>query len=218
VPKFSFDEFSKLAEAKGKVNEKYLRYNLQNGLAEKNGKHIYVWDKNLIFFPRRIHGKLHFLHRIRPDIQIVAVNELFELTREFWQQYFLHLEDHIFLSPKYPHEVSYLGGGCPPIETKDGWLIIYHGVHDTVEGYVYSACVALMDLENPGIELARLPDALFKPEILWEKEGYVNNVCFPSGALVIEDTLYIYYGAADEHIACASLSLSELLHELTLKI
>ena len=218
VPQFSFDEFSKLAEAKGKVNEKYLRYNLHDGFELKEGKKIYVWDKNLIFFPRRIKGKLHFLHRIRPDIQLVAVDEIADLTLEFWQHYFLHLEDHILLSPKFPHEVSYIGGGCPPIETKAGWLIIYHGVHDTVEGYVYSACVALMDIENPGIELARLPYPLFKPEILWEKEGYVNNVCFPSGALVIDDTLYVYYGAADEHIACASLSLTELLDELTPKI
>ena len=217
VPKFSFDEFSKLAEAKGKVNEKYLRYNLHEGFEEKKGKKIYLWDKNLIFFPRRINGKLHFMHRIRPDIQLVAIENLSDLTVEFWQHYFLHLEKHILLSPKFPHEVSYIGGGCPPIETKEGWLIIYHGVHDTVEGYVYSACVALMDLENPLKEISRLPYPLFKPDIHWEKEGYVNNVCFPSGALVIDDTLYVYYGAADEHIACASLSLSKLLNDLTKK-
>jgi predicted GH43/DUF377 family glycosyl hydrolase len=74
-----------------------------------------------------------------------------------------------------------------------------------------------MDLENPLKEISRLPYPLFKPDIQWEKEGYVNNVCFPSGALVIDDTLYVYYGAADEHIACASLSLSKLLNDLTKK-
>jgi len=57
---------------------------------------------------------------------------------------------------------------------------------------------------------------LFKPEFSWELKGEVNNVCFPTGAVVFDDTLYIYYGAADERIACASLSLSDLLTELLL--
>jgi predicted GH43/DUF377 family glycosyl hydrolase len=120
------------------------------------------------------------------------------------------------MAPKYKHEVSYIGGGCPPIETKEGWLLIYHGVHDTVKGYVYTACAALVDLENPQQELARLPYALFKPVEEWELKGEVNNVCFPTGSVQIDDTLYIYYGAADEQIACASLNISELLKELLL--
>jgi len=213
-PQISYEEFSHLAGAKGKINEKYLRYNEHEQVKEKQGRKILVWDKNLIFFPRRINGQLHFLHRVRPDIQIVAVNDLKELTAEFWQNYFLHLNDGIVLSPQHKHEVSYLGGGCPPIETEHGWLLIYHGVHDTVKGYVYSACAALLDLKNPQKEIARLPYALFKPELEWELKGEVNNVCFPTGAVVIEDTLYIYYGAADERIACASVSLSALLKEL----
>ena len=98
------------------------------------------------FFPRRINGKLHFLHRVKPDIQLVAVHNLDELTEEYWQHYFLHIENCIVLAPKYDFDVSYLGGGCPPIETEFGWLIIYHGVHDTIHGYVYSACAALLDL------------------------------------------------------------------------
>ena len=217
-PQISYEEFSHLASAKGKINEKYLRYNEHEQVKEKQGKKIFVWDKNVIFFPRRINGQLHFLHRVRPDIQIVAIDNLKELTAEFWQNYFLHLNDGIVLSPQHKHEVSYIGGGCPPIETEHGWLLIYHGVHDTVKGYVYSACAALLDLKNPQKEIARLPYALFKPEIDWELKGEVNNVCFPTGAVVIEDTLYIYYGAADERIACASVSLSELLKELLVNI
>jgi predicted GH43/DUF377 family glycosyl hydrolase len=120
------------------------------------------------------------------------------------------------LSPKHKHEVSYIGGGCPPIETEYGWLLIYHGVHDTIKGYVYSACAALLDLEDPRKEIARLPYALFKPEHEWELKGEVNNVCFPTGTVLIGDSLYIYYGAADEQIACASLSISALLNELML--
>lgn len=216
VPQISYEEFSHLAGSKSSVNEKYLRYNNHSHTPENPVKIKYLWDKNVIFFPRRINGKLFFLHRIRPDIQIVAVNDLHELTHEFWQNYFLNLSECIVLSPKHKHEVSYIGGGCPPIETEYGWLLIYHGVHDTVKGYVYSACAALLDLENPGKEIARLPYALFKPELEWELKGEVNNVCFPTGTALFDDTLYIYYGAADEQIACASVSLSALLKELLL--
>jgi hypothetical protein len=74
----------------------------------------------------------------------------------------------------------------------------------------------LLDLEDPRKEIARLPYALFKPEHEWELKGEVNNVCFPTGTVLIDDTLYIYYGAADEQIACASLSISALLNELML--
>jgi predicted GH43/DUF377 family glycosyl hydrolase len=174
-----------------------------------------MWDKNLIFFPRRINNKLYFLHRIKPDIQIVVgVNSLEELTSDFWKKYFLNFEKWVVLSPKYEHEMSYVGGGCPPIETEMGWLLIYHGVCDSVNGYVYSACAALLDLQNPQKEIARLPYPLFKPEYNWELKGEVNNVCFPTGTVVFDDTLYIYYGAADERIACASVCLSVLLKEI----
>jgi predicted GH43/DUF377 family glycosyl hydrolase len=197
------------------MNEKYLRYNEHNRLIESFGRDQFVWDKNVIFFPRRIDGKLCFLHRIKPDIQIVVqVKELEELTDEFWHNYFQNFNENIVLAPKYEFESSYVGGGCPPIETKDGWLIIYHGVCDTIKGYVYSACVALLDLENPQREIARLPYALFKPEFSWELRGEVNNVCFPTGTSQFGDRLFIYYGAADERIATASVSLSELLIEL----
>lgn len=214
VPQISYDEFSALTESNGMINGKYLRYNVHGGMHKDAGKKVFVWDKNVIFFPRRINGKLHFLHRVRPDIQIVAINKLEELTEEFWRNYFRHLGEGIVLTPKHQHEVSYIGGGCPPIETEHGWLLIYHGVHDTVKGYVYSACAALLDLHNPQKEIARLPYALFKPEYDWELVGEVNNVCFPTGTVLSGDTLYIYYGAADEQIACASLSISALLKEL----
>ncbi|MBN9385892.1 MAG: hypothetical protein J0H74_34370 [Chitinophagaceae bacterium] len=216
VPRMGYSEFSQLAESKGAIDKKYLRYNIHGGIHEDKEKETFIWDKNVIFFPRRINGKLCFLHRVRPDIQIVAVNDLNELTNEFWMNYFLRFGESILLSPKYQHEVSYIGGGCPPIETEQGWLLIYHGVHDTIKGYVYSACAALLDLQNPQKEIARLPYALFKPEYDWELRGEVDNVCFPTGAILSEDTLYIYYGAADEQIACASVSISALIEELIL--
>jgi beta-1,2-mannobiose phosphorylase / 1,2-beta-oligomannan phosphorylase len=216
TPQMSFNEFNHLASAKGEINPKYLRYNTpHNAYVEEDAK-ILLWDKNVIFFPRKINDQLCFLHRVKPDIQLVAIDSLDDLTPEFWQDYFLHFDEHIVLSSKHKHELSYMGGGCPPIETAEGWLLIYHGVYDTVSGYVYCACAALLDLQNPQIEIARLPYPLFKPEEEWELKGEVNNVCFPTGTAIVEDTLYIYYGAADERIACASVSLSELLKELLL--
>jgi predicted GH43/DUF377 family glycosyl hydrolase len=218
VPQVTYDEFKHLVGFVADINVKYERFNNRNNLLTIPDKKILVWDKNLIFFPRRIHGHLFFLHRIKPDIQIVGVKALEELTKDFWDQYLIHIRENIVISSKYDHEASYVGGGCPPIETEAGWLIIYHGVYDTPKGFVYNACAALLDLDNPQTELSRLPYALFSPEYQWELNGEVNNVCFPTGTALFEDTLYIYYGAADERIACASLSLSALTAELVKNI
>lgn len=217
VPQITYDEFKHFTESSGVIHEKYKRFNAHLSSHEKHDRTTFMWDKNLVFFPRRIDGKLCFFHRIKPDVQIVvSIDSLDDLNVEFWQNYFLKFDDYIVLSPKYQHEVSYIGCGCPPIETDAGWLLIYHGVHDTVTGYVYTACAALFDLDTPQKEIARLPYPLFFPEKEWELKGEVNNVCFPTGAILEGDTLYIYYGAADERIAVASLKLSELLAELAL--
>lgn len=216
VPQVTFDEFKRFAESNAHLNEKYERFHVHNNILNNPNRKILLWDKNVIFFPRKINGKFYFLHRIRPDIQIACVDNLINLTPQFWTDYFLHFNRNIVLSPKHRHEISYIGGGCPPIETPQGWLLIYHSVKDSVEGYVYSACAALLDLENPVKEIARLPHPLFKPELPYELKGYVHNVVFPTGTALFEDTLYIYYGAADNQIACASLSLKELVTELLL--
>jgi predicted GH43/DUF377 family glycosyl hydrolase len=213
-PQYSYEEFKHLAESRGELSEKYFRFNGKYIVPKKNRKKVMVWDKNVILFPKKIKNKFYFLHRIKPDIQIIAVTDLSELTHSFWDSVFLLFSDYILITPKYDHEVSYVGGGCPPIETEKGWLLIYHGVHDTINGYVYCTCVALLELENPMNEIARLPYPLFEPEYEYELHGNVDNICFPTGAVILNDTLYIYYGAADEHIACASVSVTELLKEL----
>lgn len=214
VPQLTYAEFVSMVESAGKVDKNYYhnhKFYYQESDPEKK---IMLWDKNVIFFPRKINGKLVFLHRIRPGIQIVSVKSIKELTKEFWKSYFLDLQDHIVMDPAYRHESSYIGGGCPPIETEHGWLLIYHGVKETDKGLIYSACAALLDLNNPATELARLPYPLFSPEQEWELKGEVNNVVFPTGTVVFGKTLFIYYGAADERIACASVSLPELMDEL----
>ncbi len=215
VPPISYAEFVYRVESAGKVNENYYsnhKFYYQEADPEMK---ILLWDKNLVFFPRKINGNLVFLHRIRPGIQIVSVKNLKELTKEFWENYFNNLQDHIVMDPFFDHESSYIGSGCPPIETEQGWLLIYHGVKDTSAGPVYSACAAaLLDLDNPANVIARLPYALFSPELGYELQGDVNNVVFPTGTALFGDTLFIYYGAADSHIAVASLSFSALLAEL----
>ncbi|MFA5046865.1 MAG: pesticidal protein Cry7Aa [Paludibacter sp.] len=214
VPPISYAHFVYLVEAAGKVNENYYHnhkfYYQETDPEEK----ILLWDKNVVFFPRRINGNLVFFHRIRPGIQLVSIKEIKDLTPEFWKDYFRNFQDHIVMDPFYKHESAYIGSGCPPIETEQGWVFIYHGVEETENGLVYSACAALLDLNNPSIELARLPEALFSPEHDWELHGDVDNVCFPTGTALFGDTLFIYYGAADSYIACASLKLSDLVTEL----
>jgi predicted GH43/DUF377 family glycosyl hydrolase len=218
VPPVSYVEFLYLLESAERVNLKYYSNHQFYYLEKDPEKKILLWDKNVIFFPRKINGKLCFLHRIRPGIQITEIKDLNKLSHEFWKHYCMSLQKHIVMDPIYEHESKYIGGGCPPIETEYGWLLIYHGVEQTQKGLVYSACAALLDLKNPSKEIARLPYALFSPEYEWELFGEVNNVCFPTGSSLFEDTLFIYYGAADSHIACVSLSLSGLLAELLTNI
>jgi predicted GH43/DUF377 family glycosyl hydrolase len=213
-PSLTYAEFVNLAESAGKVDERYCRY--QNFYYQEAGpeKKMMLWDKNVIFFPRKIKGKLVFLHRIRPGIQIVSIQSISELTRKFWENYLLNFHEHIVMDPVYQHESCYIGSGCPPIETEHGWLLIYHGAEETEHGIVYSACAALLDINDPVKEIARLPYALFSPENEWELHGEVNNVVFPTGTALFGKTLFIYYGAADTRIACASVNISDLLAEL----
>ena len=214
VPPVTYSEFVLLAESAGKVNVNYYRNHKFYHRESDPEKKMMLWDKNVVFFPRRINGKLVFFHRIRPGIQIVSVNNLNEINKEFWDNYFLNLQDHIVIDPLYRHESSYIGSGCPPIETEHGWLLIYHGVEHTERGFVYSACAALLDINNPVKVLARLPYALFSPQYDWELKGEVNNVVFPTGTALFGNTLFIYYGAADTVIACASVNFSGLVAEL----
>lgn len=214
VPHISYAHFLYLAESAGKVNESYYHNHKFYYQESDPDEKIVLWDKNVVFFPRRINGNLVFLHRIRPGIQIVSVKNIKDLTAEFWKDYFQNFHDNILMDPFYQHEANYIGGGCPPIETEHGWVLIYHGVEETENGMVYSACAALLDLNNPSIELSRLPYKLFTPEFEWELFGDVNNVCFPTGTALFGDTLFIYYGAADSNIACASLILTTLINEL----
>lgn len=198
-----------------KLNPKYHQYyNLfaQIGLVEDEFR--LLRDKDVVLFPRKINGEFVMLHRIWPGIQIVQFEDWKELTESFWENYLKNLADNIVLDPKDLFEVNYIGAGGPPIETEFGWLLIYHGVQETITGKIYHAKAALLQLDKPEIELARLPYPLFSPTKDWEIEGEVNNVVFPTGHALFGNDLYIYYGVADKHIAVAKMNLNEVLEEL----
>ncbi|MCI1741754.1 MAG: pesticidal protein Cry7Aa [Prevotella sp.] len=193
---------------------KYFRLYNKRQAATQTGKLLYLLDKDLVLFPSKMNGKFLFLHRIRPDIQSISIDKMEDLTLNFWKDYYSNFNSHIFFKHHYNHESSYIGAGCPPIEVEEGWLMIYHGVYDTAGGYVYSVCAALLNKDDPSVEIARLPYPLLKPEKDYEIQGVVNHVCFPTGAIIWDDRLYIYYGAADKCIACASVPVRDLIDEL----
>lgn len=214
VPKLSYSAFLLMAQANKNLDPAYYQnqtFYLKPGVPPET---FLLWDKNVVFFPRRIDGHLVFLHRIRPGIQIVKIKDLNELTEEYWNSYLQNLHHFIVMDPVYPYERQYIGAGCPPIETQYGWLLIYHTGELSSSGYYYSASAALLDLNDPSRLISRLPYSLFEPEIDYEITGVVNNVVFPTGATFWNGKLFIYYGAADRCIAVVSVSLTDLLIEL----
>ena len=108
---------------------------------------------------------------------------------------------------------SRVGAGPTPIETDEGWLVLYHGVLTSCNGFVYSMGVALLDLEEPWKVLGRGRDYVLSPQVPYEQVGDVPNVVFPCAALVdpVADRVAIYYGGADTVVCLAYGHLSELV-------
>ena len=110
-------------------------------------------------------------------------------------------------------DANKIGLSPPPIETPDGWLMIYHGVRTTPSGCLYRLGLALFDLNTPERCVLRGDTWVFGPEEHYEREGDVNNVVFPCGLTVAPDgdTIHMYYGGADSCIALATGSIQMLL-------
>jgi hypothetical protein len=106
-----------------------------------------------------------------------------------------------------------IGLGPPPLETPEGWLVMYHGVHLTADGPIYRVGLALLDLGDPSNVLHRLDEWVFGPEAPYEITGDVGRVVFPCGWVHDEptDRLFLYYGAADTSIGLATATFSEVL-------
>lgn len=211
-PQIPYREALSLIEQNAQSPRLYFEYARQ--VMQYNGLDVCVWDKDIFIFPKKINGFFWMVHRIMPSIQIATFENFSDLSPAYWHHYFENFNHSHLLNPEYPFENRYIGGGCPPLETKDGWLLIYHAVQQMEKGYQYSVGAVLLDLENPKKIIGRLPYPLFFPEASWEKIGNVNNVVFPTGAVIQDDRLDIYYGAADTYVGLKSTSLSELLTEL----
>jgi len=177
---------------------------------------VQLWEKDTFIFPKKINGKFLLLIRVMPGMQIVWVDALSDLTPQWWRSFLSNMDTHVLLHPALWFETRKIGPGCPPIETPDGWVLIYHAVETTPQGNVYRAAAALLDLKNPAKVIARLPNPLFSPVEMWEKTGDAPNVVFPTGATVQQDVITVYYGAGDSHIAAKTLKLSDLVAELKL--
>lgn len=113
-------------------------------------------------------------------------------------------------------DANKIGLSPPPIETSQGWLVIYHGVRQSCGGCIYRLGLALFDLNQPELCLKRGNEWIFAPEEPYEKNGDVGNVVFPCGYTIAPDgdTINIYYGAADTCIGLATGSIKEMLRWL----
>jgi len=179
----------------------------------------YTWDKDACIFPERINGKVAFMHRVIPNIQIDYFDSIEEMVdQRFWAKYDeKRCAQSTVMKAAYPWENGKVGGSLPPIKTDKGWLLIYHGVEDhpgQKPPFTYRAGAALLDLKNPSKVIARLPYPILEPETDYEKFGDVDNVVFPVGGYLHNGYLYMSYGGADRCVAMARTPLDGLLGEL----
>jgi beta-1,2-mannobiose phosphorylase / 1,2-beta-oligomannan phosphorylase len=176
------------------------------------------WDKDAFLFPERIGGRIAYMHRVEPNIQIDYFSSIAELLDpRTWQNYAARVDGSTVLRAENGWECGKVGGSVPPIRTERGWLLIYHAVEtlsDAPLDFVYRAGAALLDLDNPSKVIARLPYPILEPETDYERVGDVDNVVFPVGGYIFHGDLVVSYGAADRVTALAKVNLVELLDEL----
>ncbi|MCL4529283.1 MAG: glycosidase, partial [Chloroflexi bacterium] len=164
-------------------------------------------DKDAALFPKKIGGKYWFLHRLGSDIWIDAVDDLkFDGVNKF-------LGGKILMRPRDSEwDSKRIGGTSPPIETKYGWLLFYHGISRRTGHYNVRA--ALLDAKDPTLVLYRTHDPLLEPEMPYEKDGIVANVVFPCGAVMMKNELFVYYGGADKYVGVATLDMNVIVEGL----
>ena len=164
-------------------------------------------NRNCVIFPRKIDGKFAILHRPSDRGHTPFGDILYATSNDL-----IHWGAHRFVfGPRGGWQATKVGPGPHPIETPDGWLLIYHGVWTSCNGYLYYAGGALLDLEKPWKVLYRAKDYLLAPTMPYERVGDVPNVVFPSSAIVEGDRLRLYYGCADTCISMAEASVKEII-------
>lgn len=168
------------------------------------------YNRNAVLFPRKIGG--NFVMLSRPcDNGHTAFGDIFlseSPDMQFWGRH-RHVmgkcTDHWWESLK-------IGGGAAPIETSKGWLMFYHGVVNTCNGYVYSVGAAILDRDEPSKVLHRCSNYVLTPEEWYEERGFVPNVCFPCAALTDAETgrIAVYYGCADSYVGIAFTTIQDI--------
>ena len=171
-------------------------------------------NRNGVLFPRKVNGK--YLMLTRPsDTGHTPFGDVFLSESPDLVHWGVHRKVMSRGGSGW-WQATKIGAGAVPIETTEGWLLFYHGVVTTCNGYVYSMGAALLDLEEPSRVLYRTRDYLLTPERDYETVGFVPNVVFPCATLADAATgrIAIYYGAADTHVAVAYGRLEEIVERL----
>lgn len=164
-----------------------------------------VDDKDAAILPGSINGKYLVFHRVRENICGDWLNSL-----DFSKEKITRCID--MLSPrKGMWDGMKVGISTPPVRTRHGWLMLYHGVSWSS---IYRVGAVLLDLNDPSIVLSRTAVPFFEPEEPYELNGIVNNVVFPCGMVVRGNTAYIYYGGADQVVGVATIKLDDILEML----
>jgi len=196
-----------------KLKDRYSMF--QAYYEEMAGEDVKIWFKDAFLFPQKIKDNYAMIIRVLPDIQLICFKDFKQLKKKsFWENYIKNISHYVVLENKYWFESRNIGGGAVPLYTKYGWLIIFHAVEELNKARVYHASAALLDKNNPLKVIGRLEEPLFSPEEQWEKQGFVNNVVFPTGNAIFGKHLYMYYGAADKRIAVARVNLEQLIKKL----
>ncbi len=167
------------------------------------------FNRNGVLFPRRINGRYVMLSR-PSDNGHTPFGDIF-LSQSID---LIHWGEHRFvMAPSEPWQSTKIGAGPVPIETDEGWLLFFHGVLTSCNGFVYSFGAVLLDLDQPWNVIRRARPYLLSPQALYECVGDVPNVVFPCAALHDESTgrIAIYYGAADTVTALAFTTLPDIL-------
>ena len=160
-------------------------------------------DKNACIFPEKVKGKYLIFHRSGKDIDI-SLHPNLNFDGKTW------LEEYRWLGPRKGHWDSLKLGVCaPPIKTKKGWVLLYHGV--SFDDGFYRVGAVLLDLKDPLKIIGRTDEPIFEPEMPYEKEGQVPNVVFPCGAVVLGKNIFMYYGGADKVVGVAIIEIKKLI-------
>lgn len=172
--------------------------------------------KAMSLFPEKVNGKFTAVLTIDTDnppakICIVQFDKESDMwSKKYWNKIYKNIDKYkINLTRGNDDHVEI---GAPPIKTRDGWLFIYSHIYNYFsEDKVFGIEAFLTDLNEPNRVIKRTTEAFMTPEANYELYGQVDNIVFPSGAMIVGDNLRIFYGAADTVCACADLKLDLLL-------